>query len=82
MNSDQLDFWPAEVARLPWEGRSPRSLTLTRFPRALFFKRERQEHERFFADPDQIDLFRSGVETLPGIRSLGAPSLLPLPRRA
>ncbi len=62
-------------SREPWDGRSPRSLTKARL--GFIFKAEPQKHERFFVDPDQLDLFR---ETKPR-RPLygGAPSLLPLP---
>jgi len=62
---------------LPWGGRSPRSLT--RSAKALFLKRERQKDDRFFVDPDQLDLFREAKAGPPQYE--GAPSLLPLPPR-
>jgi len=62
---------------LPWGGQSPRSLT--RSAKALFLKRERQKEDRFFVDPDQMDLFRAAKAVPPEYQ--GAPSLLPLPAR-
>ena len=61
---------------LPWDGRSPRSLT--RSAKALFFKRERQKNERFFVDVNQMDLFSRRQPGLPQYG--GAPSLLPVPK--
>ncbi len=58
MNSSQLDLWQVELDGLPWQGRSPRALT--KVQKALFFKRERQERERFVADPDQLELWPIG----------------------
>jgi len=76
MNSGQLDLWPSEVARLPWGGRSPRSLTLTRCSKALFLRREPQKDDCFFVDPKQYDLFRAAI---PGrFQYGGAPLLVPL----
>ena len=57
MNSDQLDLWEDEVARLPWRGQSPRSLTLTKCSEALFSRREPQKDACVRADPDQLDLW-------------------------
>ena len=74
----QLDLWQLEVDVLPWGGRSPRSLTKAQI--SLFLKRERQERERFFADPSQVDMFRRRRKKAPR-EYLGAPSLVPLPRR-
>ena len=71
----QLDLWEGEVSRIPWSGRSPRSLT--RAAKALFLKRERQKDDRFFVDLDQYDLFLAAIPGRP--RYGGAPLLLPLP---
>ena len=57
MNSEQLDLWQAELDALPWQGRSPRSLT--RGGIALFLRRELEKDDRFFVDPNQADLFSS-----------------------
>ena len=56
MNSTQLDLWQSEVDAMPWGGRSPRSLTRVRM--SLFFEQERQKHERFFVDENQVDMFK------------------------
>jgi len=71
----QLDLFE-DVEALPWYGRSPRSLT--RASKALFFKRERQKEDRFFVDPDQLDLIRAARKRPLGTHR-GAPLLLPLP---
>ena len=74
MYSAQLDLWQAELDALPWQGQSPRALT--RVAKALFLRPEPQKDDRFFADPDQTDLFHAAKK---GPRaSLGAPTLLPL----
>jgi len=74
----QLDLWAREVARLPWNGQSPRSLT--RVNKSLFLRREPQKDDCFFVDPDQYDLFRAAIPGRPQYG--GAPTLLPLrPRR-
>ncbi len=67
-----------DVDALPWGGRSPRSLT--RASIALFLGQARQKHERFFVDPNQVDMFRRRQKRPRGI-SPGA-SLLCEPRRA
>ena len=77
MNSTQLNLrldWGCE----PWEGRSPRSLTQA--PKALFLSQEAQKDDCFFVDPCQVDMFTGGGKG-PRRESVGAPSLLPLPRR-
>ena len=50
----QLDLFQDNLV-LPWNGRSPRSLTRGR--KALFLQRERQKNERFFVDTDQVILW-------------------------
>jgi len=80
MNSDQLDLWEAELAALPWGGRSPRSLGrgprgLTKCPKLLFSRREPQKDDRFFVDPNQYDLFLAAITGRP--RYGGAPLLVP-----
>jgi len=40
---------------LPWGGKAPR--VLTKGFRAVFSGQRGQEHERFFKDPNQIDMF-------------------------
>ncbi len=55
MNSSQLDLWQVELDALPWQGQSPRVLTKGFVP--LFLRREPQKDERFFVDPDQLDLW-------------------------
>jgi len=60
--------------RIPWGGRSPRSLTKVNM--ALFLRREPQKDDCFFVDANQFDLFRAAI---PGRRQYGgAPLLLPL----
>ncbi len=59
--------------RIPWDGQSPRGLT--RVSKLLFFKRERQKQERFFADPNQVDLFGAGEQCRP-VLYRGAPLLV------
>ncbi len=71
----QLDLWERELSRLPWRGRSPRSLT--RAAKRFILKPEAQKHERFFMDPFQYDLFPAVTTRRPLYG--GAPSLLPLP---
>ena len=78
MNSTQLDLWPSWVARLPWGGHSPRSMTRGALTRVLFLKRERREDDRFFADEDQLEMF-TGDRRAPPYG--GSPTLLPLPGR-
>jgi len=70
MNSDQLDLWPAEVAALPWGGRSPRALAqevvrerLERFVRGATCVVDKssvrcrsREAQRFGTDPAQYQL--------------------------
>ncbi len=77
MNSTQLDLWELEVGRLPWRGQSPRALT--RVAMSLFLRREPQKDDRFFVDPNQIDLFLEAIPRPPQYG--GAPLLLPLPGR-
>ena len=75
MISSQLEL-SLSMERLPWEGKSPRSLT--RGAIALFLRREPQKDDRFFVDPDQYDLFLAAITGRP--RYGGAPTLVPLPR--
>jgi len=76
MNSDQLDLFEGEVARLPWRGQSPRVLTRGHF--ALFSRREPQKDDSFFVDPCQYDLFLAAIR---GRRQYGgAPTLIPSER--
>jgi len=70
----QLDLWQEELDALPWQGRSPRALT--RGAQLLFFRREPQEDDRFFADADQVDMWPPGKKAPRFYR--GAPLLLPL----
>ena len=65
-----------DVLALPWYGVAPRSLT--RGATELFFRQEPQKHERFFVDPNQVDMFRRRQKRAP---SQGASLLVPLPRR-
>ena len=53
----QLDLWPLEVARLPWGGRSPRSMTRVALDRVVILKPQGAKDERVFNDPDQVDLW-------------------------
>ena len=69
----QLDLWELELAVMPWRGVSPRGLTRARL--GVIFKPRGEEHERFFADPDQLDLF---PEDKPRPLYKGAPLLIPL----
>jgi len=75
MNSTQLDLWEPEVNALPWRGVSPRALT--RAAKALFLSREAQKDDRFFVDPNQLDLFRAVRKRRPQYG--GAPTLRRLP---
>jgi len=68
----QLDLWPSEVSRIPWGGRSPRSLTRANL--SLFLRREPQKDDRFFVDPNQYDLIRAAIPGRPQYG--GAPLLL------
>jgi len=74
----QLDLWEAQLALLPWRGISPRELTRSR--KALFLRREPQKPERFFVDPEQLDLLPAAIKRPSPVWG-GVPSLLPLPRR-
>ena len=67
----QLDLLE-DVVALPWNGRSPRSLT--RAAKASFLRREPQKDERFFVDPEQYDMFRRRKRKAPPLRG-GAPLL-------
>ncbi len=58
----QLDLWQAELDALPWQGRRPRDLT--RGARALFLRREPQKDDRFFVDPDQLEIWVRGGNAL------------------
>jgi len=51
----QLDLWQVDLDGLPWQGQSPRGLTKAQ--KALFLRREPQKDERFFVDPDQVDMW-------------------------
>ncbi len=75
MNSEQLDLFEGEVARLPWRGRSPRDLT--RVGLGLFLRREPQKDDRFFVDPNQVEMFPVAMRKPPEYQ--GAPLLRPLP---
>ena len=66
-----------ERTLIPWEGVSPRELTKGRS--SLFFRREPQNDDGFFVDPEQYDLFHAAIEGR--YRYGGAPLLLPLPAR-
>ena len=54
MIAKQLNLFEDWVP-LPWDGRSPRSLT--RGAKALFLRRKPQKADRFFVDPDQLEVF-------------------------
>jgi len=72
MIGDQLNL-RLDWSGIPWDGRSPRGLT--RGSKALFLRREPQEDDCFFVDPNQCDLFleaKTGSQDSPG-----APLLLP-----
>ena len=69
----QYDLFPGDLERLPWGGRSPRSLTKGAI--ALFLRREPQKDERFFVDENQGDLFGRPERGPPQYE--GAPLLLP-----
>jgi len=75
MTAVQLDLFE-DVVRLPWYGRSPRSLT--RRANALFLGQPRQKHERFFVDPNQVDMFKRAKKAPREYR--GAPLLKEVPR--
>jgi len=72
---DQLWLWSRE----PWEGVSPRALTMKLKP--LFLRQEPPRHEDYF-DAEQLEFWTAVGATLrerrPGKISQGAPSLLPL----
>ena len=70
----ELELFPGE----PWGGRSPRALTSARL--RFIFKPEAQEHERFFVDPRQVEIWPAG-ERLVRRTSPSASTLIPLPRR-
>jgi len=74
----QLDLFE-DVESLPWYGRAPR--TLTRGSIALFLERERQEDARYFADPDQVDMFRRRRKNRSRITSYPGSPLLVEPGR-
>ena len=76
--SDQLDLFEKELSRLPWRGRSPRSLT--RGSKALFLRREPQKDASFVIGPEQLELFHV-AKARPREISPGAPLLLPFDRR-
>ncbi len=67
----QLDLWEVELHALPWRGVSPRELTRGR--KALFLAQEAQKGDRFFVDPNQLDLFKRRGPELP--KYSGAPLL-------
>jgi len=70
----QLDLWESEVSRMPWRGHSPREMTLTRSPEVLFLRQEPQKDDRFFVDPNQVDMWLP-AEKAPWVYQ-GAPLLL------
>jgi len=72
VNSSQLDLWEVELQRLPWRGRSPR--VLTRGGKALFLRRKPQKDVRFYAGPEQLDMFHAATRKAPW-RYQGAPLL-------
>jgi len=74
----QLELPFSEWQVEPWAGKSPR--TLTRGSRALFLRRKPQKADRFFVDPDQIDMFRRRQKKAPREVPRGAPLLVPLKR--
>jgi len=59
---------------LPWGGRAPR--VLTKGFRGVFSRQRGQEHERFFKDPDQIDMFGDDLKGRAVARSflVGSPT--------
>ena len=64
----------------PWEGRSPRGLT--RGHLGIILKPEAAKHERYFVDPDQLDMFTRRQAPGKGLERRESPSactLLPLP---
>jgi len=80
MNSDQLELEFHDVRlQIPWDGRSPRSLT--KAARALFLSESGRGHE---VDPNQIEMFRiarrRGRTEKRGPLYEGAPSLFLLPK--
>jgi len=64
MNSEQLDLWQAELDALPWQGRSPGEMArvLTEERIALFLRREPQKDDRFFVDPNQLEMWPAATK--------------------
>ncbi len=72
----QLDFWPLEVAALPWGGRSPRELT--RSFNTFIFEARADPVTCRFRDPNQLQLSLERRSDSQGPVYDGAPLLLPL----
>jgi len=73
---EQLELWPEileEERRLPWGGRSPRSLTLTGFPEVLFLRQEPQKSVSDLVSLTQLEIWPTGKKSPPIYR--GAPLL-------
>ncbi len=71
-------------ADVPWDGQSPRALTRRFIP--LFLRQKPSGSTRFYADPEQLELWPNEGPTpkeKPSelVFARGAPSLLPLPER-
>ena len=72
MNSTQLELPFSEWLREPWSGVSPRTLTKGYIP--LFLRREPQKDDRFFVDPNQVDMWLPAKKA-PRAPARGAPSI-------
>ncbi len=75
MSSTQLELPFSEWQREPWGGKAPRSLT--RGSKALFLRREPQKDDRFFVDPNQVDMWLPAKKA--PWRYRGAPLLKEVP---
>jgi len=73
--STQLDLPFGEWLREPWGGKSPR--VLTRGYILLYLRREPLKDDRFFKDPNQLEMFPVAM-SVPGSETR-VPSLLPFP---
>jgi len=74
----QLDLWQGELDAQPWGGQSLRALT--RVANSFIFKAKPPKDERFFIDPEQLELFVIDTKVSPRIWG-GTPSLLPLSKQ-
>ena len=75
----QLLLEGEERLQVPWDGVSPRTLTAA-YKRSILKAQDAKSVSGFTSDPDQTEMWPTNENRSPQV-SLGAPPLVPNPRR-